>query len=269
MKIYVHTDIEGCAGYVFYAQMDMSKAEVRAFNARMNALLTNEVVAACEAALESGASEVYVNDAHGPCYNIDFERLPAGCRIINGRAGHFDAWLSMLDESFDAMICIGQHAMAGTPHSVCPHSLWHVNDDLKLSETTMAAAMAGCKGVPTIMVSGDDKICAEVREKIPGVHAAVVKRAIAAQNACSLAPVEACELIRETVRAAIADRGNIPPYVVPGPLRLNISNRNPAERLIPQDVEGDEIWETAHRALNQTYAHFGEDPIDDRSFRWP
>ncbi|MFA9478837.1 M55 family metallopeptidase [Phycisphaerales bacterium AB-hyl4] len=143
----MHTDVEGVAGWVFYGQRDMDRSANREHTHRMNALFTGEVVAACEAALDAGASEIYINDAHGPCHSVDFERLPAGCRIIHGRPGYFDAWLSQLDETFDAMICVGQHAMAGTPASVCPHSMWHVNDGLKLSETTMAAALAGTKGV--------------------------------------------------------------------------------------------------------------------------
>lgn len=270
MKLYLHTDIEGVAGYVFYAQLDLSQAANREHTRRMNALLTGEVVAACEAALQAGATEIYVNDAHGPAHSIDFERLPAKCRILHGRPGYFDAWLSQLDASFDAMLCLGQHAMAATPGSVCPHSLWHVNDNLKLSETTMAAALAGTRGVPTVLVTGDDKICTEAGEKIPGIHTLAVKKGIAAQNACSLAPIEARRKIREAVRAALAQVHQIEPYTVQGPYRLNLSDRDPAHRLFEKDVEGHDLWETVHRALNSTaYGHFGEDPLDDRSFRWP
>ena len=270
MKIYLHTDIEGVAGWVFYAQRDLDRGANREHTRRMNALLTGEVVAACEAALDAGAREVYVNDAHGPCHSVDFERLPPGCRILHGRPGHFDAWLAQLDEAFDAMICLGQHAMAGTPHSVCPHSLWHVNGNLQLSETTMAAALAGTRGVPTILVTGDDKICAEAKEKIPGVHVVAVKKGIGAQNACSLAPAEARQRIAEAVAAAMKDIAQATPFTIPGPYRLNISDRNPNERVLERDVEGTDLWDAFHRAVNSTpYGHFGEDPLDDHGFRWP
>ncbi|MFA9478838.1 M55 family metallopeptidase [Phycisphaerales bacterium AB-hyl4] len=121
-----------------------------------------------------------------------------------------------------------------------------------------------------MLVTGDDKICAEVREKIPGIHTAAVKTGIAAQNACSLAPVEARQRIGEAVAAALGEIQKIKPYTIPGPYRLNISNRDPAQRLFDQDVEGADLWETFHQAVNSTsYGHYQEDPIDDGSFRWP
>ncbi len=273
MKVYVHTDIEGVAGWVFFSQPERADPFLLAHQQRMNRLLTAEVAAACQAALDAGAQEVWVNDAHGPAYNIQFEDLPDACQIMHGRGGYFDAWLSQLDDSFDAMVCIGQHAMAGTPHSVCPHSLWHLTangESLKLSETTMAAALAATRGVPTVFVSGDDKICAEVTGAIPGIHAAVVKWGIAGQNARSLMPRAAQRLIYDGVTQALKDRRNIQPYTLAGPFAVNISNRDPAERILPEDVSGDELWETVHRALNTTsYGHFGQDPLEDGSYRWP
>ena len=38
----------------------------------------------------------------------------------------FSRLAAIADESFDAAIGIGMHAMAGTPGAVCPHSYWHV-----------------------------------------------------------------------------------------------------------------------------------------------
>ncbi len=269
MKVYIHTDIEGVAGWVFYGSNSKSLQNAEHLR-RMNALLTAEVKSAAEGALAAGADEVWINDLHGCCYNIQFESLPRRCQIINGRGGYFDAWLPCFDGTVDALVCIGQHAMAGTPKAVCPHSMWHVNDDLKLSETTMAAALAGTHDVPLVCVSGDDKICAEVAEKVRGVRTAVVKYGIAAQNARSLSPIDSCELIFKVVEEAVKQRKEIAPYKIPGPYRLNISDRDPAVRIFEESVRGDELWETVHRALNSTtYCNFGKDSIDDRSFRWP
>jgi D-amino peptidase len=269
MKVYIHTDIEGVAGWVFYASTSTSEAN-RAHTQRMNALLTAEVAAAARAALDAGADGVWINDMHGHCYSIIFEDLPRGCQIIQGRAGFFDAWLPCFDDSVDALVCIGQHAMAGAPHAVCPHSLWHVNDRWQLSETTMAAALAACHGVPCVAVSGDDKLCAEVTDKIPAIASAAVKWGIAAQNARSMVPADAQDAIYKAVTDGLGRRSEIPPFDLPGPYRLNISDRDPTVRILPTDICGDDLWETVHRALNSTdYCHFGDDPIDDRSFRWP
>ena len=270
MKVYIHTDIEGVAGWVFYLHEGNSLQNHEHLR-RMNQLLTDEVSAAARAALDSGAKEVWINDSHGCCYNILFEQLPKQCQIIHGRAGHFDAWLGCFDGSVDAMVCIGMHAMAGTRQAVCPHSLWHINGDrVVLSEATMAAAMAGYHGVPCVCVSGDDKICAEVRQKVPDCETVVVKWGIAPQNARCLSPICSCERIYEGVKNGLAKRKEIAPYAIEGPYRVNISDRDPAKMILGEDVQGEDFWETVYRALSMTdYCSFGEDKIDDGSFRWP
>jgi D-amino peptidase len=271
-KVYLHTDIEGVAGWVFY-QSPKESVENHFHQQRMRQLLTNEVDAACQAALDRGVEQVWINDSHGNCYNLLFEQLPKQCQVMHGRGGHFDAWLSCFDATVDALACIGMHAMAGTPYAVNAHSLWHINNDaVCLSECTMAAALAGCHGVPCVCVSGDDKVTAEVKSKLPQAETAVVKWGLALQNARTLTPDAACELIYRSVRAGLDRRDEIPPYRIPGPYRINISDRDPAVRILPQDVEGTDFWETVHRALNQTtYCRFGNEcnGIDDRTFRWP
>ena len=270
MKVYIHTDIEGVAGWVFWGSRSKSFAN-HYHSQRMNQLLTNEVKAACRAAIDSGADEVWVNDSHGCCYSILFEQLPKQCPIIHGRPAYFDAWLAYFDSTIDALVCIGQHAMAGTPHAVNPHSLWHVNGgEIKLSECTMAAALAGYHDVPCVCVSGDEKICAEAKQKIPQLETVDVKWAIAAQNARSLTPETACEKIYQGVQEALKRKDDIPPFKIPGPYRLNISDRDPSKMILKRDGEGEDFWQTVHDTLNKTsYSNYGQDPIDDGSYRWP
>lgn len=269
MRVYIHTDIEGVAGWCFYANVESQSPANLAHTQRMNRLLTNEVVAACHAALDSGADEVWVNDAHGPAYSIDFELLPRRCQIIHGRPGHFDHWLACMSADVDAMICVGQHAMAAAPHAVCPHSIWFVNDGITLSETTMAAAMAGSLGVPTVFVSGDDKICGECTEKIPDIEAVPVKQGISAQNARSLCPDDACDAIHQGVKRAMQRRADIPPYVIDGPFRINLADRDPSKPLLDEPACGDDLIDTAHAAMSALGAQYGQQPIDDRSWRYP
>ena len=84
----------------------------------------------------------------------------------------------------------------------------------------MAAAIAGDWDAPTVFISGDDKISAEVADKIPGIQSAVVKEALGAYMACSLIPSRACQLIYEGVKRGIALRKKIAPYKVAGPIDL-------------------------------------------------
>lgn len=272
MKVYINTDIEGVAGWVFYGSYSGSLFNYHHLQ-RMNQLLTNEVNAAVRACFDFGADEVYVNDNHGCAYSILFEQLDQRCKIIHGRGGHFPAWLPLLDESFDAAIGIGMHAMAGTPEAVNPHSCWHVtlgNDkDVKLSECTMFAALAGEKGVPLVMISGDDKIAEEVTSKVPNCKIAVVKQGFAAQNACSLIPKRACALIYEKVIAGLENRKNVRPFKLEGPYKLNVSDRDPAIKELEKDMEGENLWQLMHDTCRVFGNKWGDQSIDDGSWRFP
>ena len=272
MKVYIHTDIEGVAGWAFYASWSDTLANIRHLE-RMNRLLTNEVNAAAIACFDSGADEVIINDSHGSAYNIIFEELDPRCRIIHGRGGYFPSWLPLLDEEFHAAIGIGMHAMAGTPAAVCPHSYWHVTvgngDVIALSECSMFAALAAEKGVPVVAVSGDDKIAAEINAKIPGCETAVVKEGLGAQNACSLIPARACELIAEKVKAGLKRRDKIKPYKLEGPFRLNVSNRDPEVKELARDTEGDDFWSLMHETCMIFGNHWGDQSIDKGDWRYP
>ncbi|MBO7147458.1 MAG: M55 family metallopeptidase [Lentisphaeria bacterium] len=247
MKIYVQTDIEGVAGFCFFEnRTNLSEENVR-HRYRMYQLLTDEVNAAVRAAFDAGADEVIINDSHGSGYNILFEQLDPRCRIIHGRNCSGPHWLPLLDETFDAMVLIGMHAMGGTPCSITPHSKWVVNDgELFLSEASMAAAIAGDHGVPTVMISGDDKVTAEVSGKISGIEAVTVKQALSPYQACSAIPAKSCEMIYEGVKNGIFRRKEIAPFMIPGPVRLNLLDS--ADHCLPllecgETVSGETIDE--------------------------
>ena len=272
MKVYIHTDIEGIAGWVFYGSYQNSIFNYQHLQ-RMNRLLTAEVNAAVRASFESGASEVYVNDSHGYAYSIIFEDLDPRCRIIHGRSGYFPAWLPLLDESFSAVIGIGMHARAGSAPAVCPHSCWHLYDGqgkyFALSECGMCAALAAEKGVPLVMISGDDAIAREITGYIPGCETAIVKQAFANQNACSMIPAAACELIAEKVKAGLKKIDTIKPFKLQSPYRLNVSDRDPEHKELPQDAVGHDLWSLMHDTCRCFGNRWGDQAIDDRSWRFP
>ena len=222
MKVYIQTDIEGVAGFCFFENRKDASMENCNHRRRMRQLLTDEVNFAVKAAFDAGADEVLVNDSHGSGYNILFEQLDPRCRIIHGLNCSGPHWLPLLEGS-DALVLVGMHAMGGTPVSITPHSLWKVNGgSLYLSEGTMAAAIAGDLGIPAVFVSGDDKITAEFKEKIPSIEAVAVKQALSPYQACSLIPARACELIGQGVQTGLKKRKDIPPYKIPGPVQLTL-----------------------------------------------
>ena len=221
MKVYIHTDIEGVAGFCFFENRKSKDVECINHRYRMYQLLTDEVNAAVKACFDSGADEVLVNDNHGSGYNILFEQLDERCQIIHGRSGTGHDWLEFFDETFDALVIVGAHAMAETPCAITPHSKWCVNNgEIYLSEASMAAAIAGDKNIPTVMASGDDKIESELLAKIPDLEFARVKRAVSPYLACSMIPKAACKLIYQKVCAGLSKRNEIKPYKINGPVDL-------------------------------------------------
>ncbi|NLZ62495.1 MAG: M55 family metallopeptidase [Lentisphaerae bacterium] len=223
LKVYIQTDLEGVAGFCFFENRKNPNFENVQHRQRMYRLLTNEVNAAVKAAFDSGADEVIVNDNHGSGYNIIFEDLDPRCRIIHGRNGSGPCWLNLLDSSFAALVLVGAHAMGATPCAITPHSLWKVNDgDIYMSEASMAAAVAADCGVPTVFISGDDKVTSEVSAKIAGIEVVEVKQSLSPYMACSLIPARACELIYQGVCRGIQRRAQIAPYKIPGPVTLTL-----------------------------------------------
>lgn len=248
MKVYIQTDLEGCAGFCFYQDFQDKSPEAYRHYHRMCRLLTKEVNAAVKAAFDGGATETVVNDSHGSGYNIVFEELDPRCEIIHGRNCSGPHWLPLLDSSFDALVLIGMHAMEGTEKAIAPHSKWEINDgEIYMSEGSMAAAIAGNYNIPTVFVSGDNKLIKEVKEKIPNIETATVKTALGTYQAKSLIPARACELIYQGVKAGIANINNITPYHIKGPLELQLLQSEehipPLSPVLPEAVESNTINE--------------------------
>jgi len=227
MKIYIQTDIEGVAGNVFFESRKEKSYENYEHRRRMYKLLTGEVNAAAKAAFDAGASEVVINDNHGSGYNIIFEELDPRCEIIHGRNCSGPHWLPELDKSFDAMVLIGMHPMAGTPKGLLQHSKWDINDGkIFLSEASMAAAIAGDHGVPTVFISGDDMVTDEVKAKIPSIKTAAVKKSLSPYMGRCVMPERAREMIYEGVKKALKAKASIKPYKIKGPVKLQLIESN-------------------------------------------
>jgi D-amino peptidase len=215
-KIYILTDLEGVAGV---ARWDQTGADTPGY-AQAVRLMTEEL-RACVSGIQAAApgAEIWVYDAHG-CGSVDVERFPRGARLLNNF--HIPP-PSFLDGSFDALFFLAQHAKAGTrdgnlAHSYSSKSIEVIRiNGVEVGEFGARAALAGSLGVPTVFVSGDDKMMAEARALIPNIHGAQVKVGLGPQVALHLAPEDARDLIRDVAAEATAHIGDVAPYVIPGP----------------------------------------------------
>jgi len=273
MKVYIQTDIEGISGFISFEDRETQTVENFHHRQRMYRMLTGEVNAAVKGAKEAGADTIYVNDSHGSGYNILFEELESGCEIIHGRGECFPEWLTELKEGWDAMVLVGMHAMGGELDGVCPHSRWEVNGGkICLSEASMAMALAGDLGIPVVFVSGDQVITGELKKKNPGIITGVVKHSYGPNCCRSVLPARAQEIIREGVRKGIERRKEIKPYVIRGPLTLNLLDSPghfpPLKPVLKKPVRGRNMTEVFAKVVGKfPWASFGRKKMD--WYRYP
>lgn len=151
--------MEGVAGVVDREQTLRDGKE----HERARKLMTQEVNAAIEGALEAGAKQVLVNDSHGTMRNIILEELNENAELITGSPKPL-SMMQGIDKTFNAVLFVGYHAMRGTYKGVLEHT-YHGNivsdvffNSKRYGETGMNAAVAGYFKVPIVLVTGDQAV---------------------------------------------------------------------------------------------------------------
>lgn len=222
MKVLISVDMEGICGVTSWVQVMPPEVDGHPRSTveyeRARARLTREVNAAVEGALEGGAEEVVVNEAHDGMRNLVADDLHESVRFITGS----DKALGMMQgvdlPGVGAAFFVGYHAKAGTSHAPLAHTWTGYVNDVRLNgrstgEFGINAALAGHFGVPITLVTGDDKAVAQVRdwvgEQVVGV---VVKEGFTTFSAIHLHPRRAQQLIREGAREAVARAGGATPW---------------------------------------------------------
>lgn len=204
MKVYISVDIEGITNVTAWEETELGDAEHAAAARQM----TREVVSACEAAIECGATEIYVKDAHDSARNIIYDQLPKGVTLIRGWTCTPESMVAGLDKSFDAAIFIGYHSGAGFNGNPLSHTMNRKNNYVKINgkriaEFHMNAYVAAYYGVPVVFVSGDEQLCQHARELVPNIETCGVKRGWG-EATFNMNFDEACSLIKEGVKKGLS-----------------------------------------------------------------
>lgn len=239
MKVLISADMEGTAGIVDRAHTaipDRAALTGMQYNAAeydwARRLMTEEVNAAVAGALEGGATEVWVTDAHGSMRNLLPLALHREARYVSGSPKML-CMLEGLDESFGGVMFTGYHGSAGTPASVLAHTYIGIIQDVRLNRTSMGeygvnAALAGHFKVPVAMVSGDNTVVAQARSLLgPDVVGVEVKRAVGTFAAVHLHPEKAREAIRAGAAEGVRRVRRLRPYVLASPVRLEVDIVSP------------------------------------------
>ena len=221
MKVFITVDMEGISGVVLREQLTVGTPEY----GEARYLLVGDANAAVEGALEAGADDVIVADMHSRGFHFPLDKLHPQARYLMG-GGHWPRFPFL--EGSDVMFMVGYHALSGTEGAVRDHTMssahWHdlwVNGR-KFGEVGIDAAIAGSYSVPVMLVTGDDKVCTEVRELLGGIETAEVKQAVARHRALMLPPAVAQDLIRERARQAVERIGEVEPLRIPPPVEVKL-----------------------------------------------
>lgn len=251
MKVYISVDMEGIAGITHF---DQTGPEGGDDYARARRLMVQETNATVEGALEGGATEVVVNDAHGAMRNLLLEELhPAAC-LVSGSPKPL-SMMEGIDGSCACAFLVGYHSRAGS-RGVLSHTYrstvaeWRVNGR-PLGEMGLNAALAGEFGVPVVLVAGDSAVTEEARELLGSIETVVVKEYVARQAALHLPLARVRALLREAAARAARRAGEISPLRVPGPVTVEIKfvhgGLADAAQLLPGSQRLDDLT-VAYRA---------------------
>jgi len=163
--------------------------------------MTAEVVAACEGALEAGATEIWVKDAHDSARNIIASKLPQAAKLIRGWSGHPFIMVQELNETFQAVCLIGYHSRGGAGSSPLAHTMtgnitrMFINEK-PTSEFLIHTYAAASVKVPVVFVSGDQGLCTEIVGFNPHIGTVAVKEGVG-NSTVSIHPELATARIRE------------------------------------------------------------------------
>lgn len=227
LKIYMSVDMEGIAGVVTGDQLGPSGFEYQ----RFRKFMTNEVLAAVNAAKKAGAAEILISDSHGNGENLLIDEFPEDVRIIRSWPRKL-AMMAGIDKTFDGVLLIGYHAsttsLTGTrAHTFSSGNLTRVAlNGQPVSESVWNAAIAGYFDVPVIMISGDDALYREVSPVLDDIEFAETQKSLGFHSANVLTNKASCKLIAEKVSMAVSRIAEFRPYKIKTPVTVDISFKN-------------------------------------------
>jgi len=203
MKVFISADMEGITPTIKWEECDAEKSIYPAYAEQM----TKEVAAACEGAINAGADEIVIKDAHGNATNIDITKLPECVKLIRGWSGHPYSMVQGIEGSFDAAMFIGYHSAAGREGNPLSHTMTGRPLYIKIngeyaSEFMIYSYAAAFEGVPTVFLSGDRMLCEEGAAMHPGLHTVAVKEGMGASAMC-ISPNRTLKQIREKAEKAL------------------------------------------------------------------
>lgn len=260
-RVFISIDMEGISSIVSWPEVDRNNSEY----AHTRKIMASDLNAAIEGALEAGAKEIVVSDAHGGMRNLRPEEVHEAAQLIRGSPKP-NSMMEGIKEGFDAAMYVGYHSMKGTENGICAHTIsgsvvqaiW-INGRMT-GEFGMNSALAGHYGVPSVYLAGDYAATVEAEAFVPGITTAAVKWALGRYSAKCLHPNVAAKLIKKMAQEALTKEFPVP-RIVDSPVEVKVklatSTQADVSSLIPslERVDGTTMkgvyddYQTAINAL--------------------
>src|SRR5512136_433226 len=224
MRVLIAVDMEGISGVTHWDHVKPGHTEYT----RFREIMTEEVNAAIDGALDGGATSVIVTDGHNDGRNILIEKLHAPARLNSGSP----APLSMVEgvQRADVVFFIGYHARANMPEAILCHTwtdqvrgVW-LNDQ-EVGEIGLNAAVCGSFGARVALITGDRAAVQEAIDLLGPIESVVVKTARGRMNAECLPVEETRTAIRHAAAHAMVRQ--VAPFVINPPIRLRVTLTRP------------------------------------------
>jgi D-amino peptidase len=241
MKIFISADIEGVTGVTHWDETEKNESDYKDFAHQM----TLEVKAACEGAVNAGANEIWIKDAHDSGRNIDHNLLPKNTKLVRGWSGGLYSMVQELDSSFDALLYVGYHSAAGTNTNPLSHTMNTTLDYIKIngryaSEFLIHSYIAAYLGVPVVFLCGDLGLCNEVKSINENIVTIPVKEGIG-NSTISIHPQLALELIKNGVEESLSKELSECKLELPKTFELEIKYNEHANALRKSNYPGAEL----------------------------
>jgi D-amino peptidase len=224
VRVFISADMEGVAGVSRDEQTDPASP----LHPSTRHLMTQEVNAAIEGALDAGVQEVVVSDGHWSCLNVLPEELHPRAELVSGYPRRLYMGEGM-GPGFDAAFLVGYHASAGTPDAVLDHSYAESRlvHEVRIggvvqSEGSLTGYLCGAFDCPVALFTGDAAAVAQMHEFVVEVEGVVVKEGLTRQAARSPHPRVARERIRAGAGRAIERVASIPVMRLEGDAELEV-----------------------------------------------
>jgi D-amino peptidase len=222
MKILISADMEGITGVTWPADVEPGTEQWQ----RCRRMMTADVNAAVAGFYDGGATEVVINEAHATMRNLLLEELDQRAVMLTGRHKDLSMVEGIQSGRFDGVAFVGYHAAAGAEgvlaHTYLENSITELRvNGLRTSEGLLNSYVAAEYGVPIVLVTGDDRACADAAGYAPGAPAVAVKECVSRYSAICRPPAVTAEAIRSAAAEGmkLAGRGTA---VKAGPFSVEV-----------------------------------------------